>query len=324
MTTAPQWTTTGEPPPIGEEMKQRLADDVRAERLKVSGLRGIAADRDRARLELTEEVRALRSTRPPNSRRWKQLAKHDDAVAAAQTKVEEARRAAQAAEDALQRAPREDANALADWLAGGERGERPQSVVYERQRERDAALLLVEAAVRVLDDALERRLQHVEKHRERMVEDAREDVQGALSAVRDHVAALPELRARQIEARETLQWVASYPEPVVNFGSTASVALGLKAPVQDALGLEVQVEYRRLLSALEADAEALANAYAREVADRLGVGPRRTPASEAMWASDERAKAWGREELERARRLAEWTDPEQLGAEVREIRPEES
>ena len=321
MSTAPRWAT-GELPPIGEEAKQRLAADVRAERLKVGGLRGVSADRDRARLELTEEQRALRSTFPPNTRRWRQLAKHDEAVAAAQVKLDGARTAAQEAEQALQRAPQEDAEALARWLEGGEKGPRPTSAVYELERERNAAQLLVEAAQRVLDDALERRLRHVEKHREKMLRDAREDVESALATIRDHVALLPQLRARLIEARETLAWAACFPGPIASFGSTSAVALGLKAPVEATLGTGVQLAFERLLAALEADADALAHRFAPPVAEKLGAGVQATPLTEAMWSSDERAREWGRQEIERARRLAEWTDPETLGSEVREIRPE--
>ncbi len=54
----------------------------------------------------------------------------------------------QEAEAALARAPEDDARRLADWLAGGEKGERPPASLYERQRDRDAARLLVEAAPR--------------------------------------------------------------------------------------------------------------------------------------------------------------------------------
>jgi hypothetical protein len=39
-----------------------------------------------------------------------------------------------------------------------------------------------------------------------------------------------------------------------------------------------------------------------------------------MWSEDEDYKRWQREERERARRLAEWHDPNKLAAEVREYR----
>jgi hypothetical protein len=48
-----------------------------------------------------------------------------------------------------------------------------------------------------------------------------------------------------------------------------------------------------------------------------------TPANAAMWASDQKAKAWGRAEVERARRIGEYaTNLGSLAEEVRDIRPD--
>jgi hypothetical protein len=49
----------------------------------------------------------------------------------------------------------------------GEKGDRPQPTLPDRERERDACRLLVEAAESELDRALAERLVYVEKHRER-------------------------------------------------------------------------------------------------------------------------------------------------------------
>ncbi len=72
--------------------------------------------------------------------------KLDFAVDRAKQRQDAAGARLQEAEAALARAPEDDARALADWLTRGEKGERPPASVYERQRDRDAAKLIVEAA----------------------------------------------------------------------------------------------------------------------------------------------------------------------------------
>ncbi len=105
--------------------------------------------------------------------------KLDLAVDRAKQRQDAAGARLQEAEAALARAPEDDARALADWLTRGEKGERPPASVYERQRDPDAAKLLVEAALIEVDRALERRLGHIEDNRAKMVEDARRDVDDA-------------------------------------------------------------------------------------------------------------------------------------------------
>lgn len=58
---------------------------------------------------------------------------------------------------------------------------------------------------------------------------------------------------------------------------------------------------------------------------RLGenVDEHLTPADTAMWSSDERAVAWGKAEIVRARGIASYSlDPHQVASEARDLRPE--
>jgi hypothetical protein len=76
-----------------------------------------------------------------------------------------------------------------------------------------------------------------------------------------------------------------------------------------------------VVAALEADAAALAEQLGPTVKEPLCLAPRPTPEDRAMWWDDEDAVAWRKEQVERARRLAEWsTDPDRLAAEVRDDR----
>jgi hypothetical protein len=301
--------------PTGEEAAA-------AERLHVRGLEGLPMNPERARFELSEGERALRGTRPPNGRRWRQLAKIDEQLDRLTQRHEEAVARLHEAERQLTSAPRDDATSLAAWIAKGERGARPAPTVYERQRERDAAKMIAEGFVVEIDRLLEQRLQHVEKHREKMIADARSDLAEKRARILEVARQLPALRAELLEAREQLQWVASYPAPVEGYGFTSSVALGLRQPTERTLGTRGRVEYQGLVGALEADADALAERFHPDVKKRLGTAPDANPTTEAMWDSEVPAE-WKRQQLEHARRVAEYAlDPHAVADEARDYRPD--
>src|SRR5437667_185790 len=65
------------------------------------------------------------------------------------------------AEEALTRAPDGDARRLADWISNGERCERPQPSIYERQIERDAARMVADAVLLEIEKTLDRRVAYV-------------------------------------------------------------------------------------------------------------------------------------------------------------------
>jgi len=267
-----------------------------------------------------DERRALLSSRP-RGRRWRDLAKLDDKLDGLHRRLEDARRNLQEAEQAVQAAPDTDVRTLAAWLSNGERGKRPASTVGEREREREACRLIVEALQLEVDRALEERREHIERHRERMVKDARRDVEDAQGRLAAHISQLPALRETLLAARDSLRWVATFPEQVESYGFPLALALGLREPVKETLGTTARVEYRGVVAALEADAAALAEQLGPTVKERLGLAPRPTPEDRAMWWDDEDAVAWRKEQVERARRLAEWsTDPGRLAAEVRDDR----
>jgi hypothetical protein len=296
---------------------KKLRDEVAAERLYSRGVGHLPLDPERARVELTEEQRAQRNSRP-RTRRWRGLAKLDDKIDKLAHRQADAAASLQRVEESLRRAPEDDAHTLASWLAGGEKGDRPAASLYERERERDAARLLLDAIAVELDDALAERLAYIEKHRARMLEDAQRDVAEARDALLGHVRGLHELRDVLLTARETLAWAATYPEPVDAYGFPNALALGLRTPVERTLHTTARVEYGSVVSALEEDAKALADAHAEAVKERLGTAGPRTPLREAMWDSDPDMQTFKREELERARRLAEFHDPDKLAAEVRD------
>ena len=211
---------------IAQAAGEKLRQEVAADRLHTRSTGSLPLDIDRARTELTEEQRAGRISRP-TSRRWRGLTKLDDKIDQLTLRLDEAQRELQRADERVKSAPEVDARTLADWYASGERGKRPEATLYERQRERDAANLTIEARQRTLDAAIEERFQYIEKHREKMLADARNDVEAKHEQTLAHVRAIPALRQELVEARETLLWVAAYPQQTETFGFPHALALGL-------------------------------------------------------------------------------------------------
>jgi len=228
---SPAW---GDQPDVVEAAVQKLRADVARERLHTRGTGSFLLDQERAKVELTEEERARRSSRP-KSRRWRGLGKFDDKIDELNRKLEDARQERQRAEERVQGAPEADARSLAAWIAGGERGKRPEATLYERQRERDAAQLTLDALQRTLDEALEERLRYVERHRDKMLADAQKDVEARRARLLAHVQELPALRQELLDARDLLTWTATYPDQAEQYGFPTALALGLREPVERTL-----------------------------------------------------------------------------------------
>ncbi|MBA2641520.1 MAG: hypothetical protein H0U82_01170 [Actinobacteria bacterium] len=320
MSRAPAWARDEQQPSVEETGQERMQAEVAADRLHIRGVGHLPLDPAAARFELTEEERALRSSRPRN-RRWKALDKHDAEIARLTQKRADAHARLHEAEEALRQAPERDAETLAAWIAGDERGERPASTAYERQRERDAARLLVEAVTIELDRALERGQSYIEHHRRKMIADARGGLDEKVGKLEAASRQLLALREAALEAREVLEWIASFPEPRESFGFPTATALGLRKPVEETLGTRARVEYASLVQALEGDAQAIRNQFGPVTAKQLGLAEPATPLIEAMWDHDV-DPGWKREQLERARGLLPWTaDPAKLADEAGDFRP---
>jgi len=309
----------GEPPNIAEAANAKMHREIAAQRLHTRGTGRLPLDPAAAALEVTEERRALRSTRP--NRRWRALEKHDEAISRLSRKRDDALARLQEAEQALEQAPDHDARTLAAWFAAGEKGDRPTASLYERERERDAARLLVEAVTIELDRALETRKQHIEDNREKMIEDATGELEAAVGKLRAQSQALAALRQVALEARDVLLWISAFPEHPETYGFATATALGLKAPVERTLGTTARIEFGAMLEALEEDAIAIRSSFGPETASVLGLAEPPTPLTEAMWDADV-DPAWKREQLERARGLLPWSQNQhELANEAADFRP---
>lgn len=322
----PKWTVVRDPTEEDvriEAMAARDAEGVAAERLKTRGVADMPVDRARAEFEVSTEQRVLRASRPAN-RRWRALDKLDQELDRVTRALEAARADLAHAEQQLADAPDADARSLAAWLEAGEKGQQPEATVYERERERNARKLLVDAREHELDRALERRADHITRNREAMLKDARRDVDEARERYLAKVAELPALRQQLVDARATVLWAATFPEVAESFGMPNAVALGLQEPVRRTLGTTALLPWTSLIDAFEADAAALADAFSRDQKKHgLGEPDPRTPLTEAMWDSDPETVAWKKAEFERGKQLVRQGEADEtlLGIEIADQRP---
>src|SRR3954447_14781339 len=174
---------------VGDDFAKKLAADIEQERARVEQERvqerqergkrrawqrvGIeSADPDGQASSWAAETFARLSSRP-RRRRWAELDEFDREVDNLNRRQAEAVGRLREAEAAVERAPDDDARRVADWLAGGEKGDRPTPSLYERQLDREAARMLADGIAAEVQRALEKRAAYVTRNRARLVADAK-------------------------------------------------------------------------------------------------------------------------------------------------------
>jgi hypothetical protein len=190
----------------------------------------------------------------------------------------------------------------------------------DRIVERDGCAAFVDGVALEISKLLSRRVEHVKKHRAKMLDDAHKDVTAARAKYSVAIRGLLGLRAELIEAREVLLWAAVFPDLVEPFGASNNVGLGLASVTRDTLGTNAQLEFGTLLALLERDGEVLAKVAGPQAKKALGTAGPRVPTAEAMWDDEPDMVEWKKVEKERARMLYErdFRDPHLLGEEIRD------
>ena len=161
--------------------------------------RVVASEARPPRVVASEELSAWRRVSPLRAR-WPELVSLDDRV------LELEQRAAALNEetarligDKLNAARVADSDALADWLAGGEKGRRPEPTVPAieaeiKQKTADSDALLV-----ARDRALEEKEEFVQKNRDRLIRESDRATEEAHKQCVDLIAALEEARGELAE-----------------------------------------------------------------------------------------------------------------------------
>jgi hypothetical protein len=252
----------------------------------MTGIGGLAALEDQARHRLS-----------PRKNRWSDVAKFDQRVAELEARRSEIQARLQPLHDQLSNATNTDAQAVATWIANGERGDRPESMepalkkqIAELNREADACVLAV-------GEEHQRKADYVAKHRGRLAKDAQRHVDAAHARVVGLVAELERARDELAANREHELWAHLYPhDAATRPPAMAMLAGGLKAP-GERLGIVQATPVERVHEALVADAGWLKQASTPEQRALLeGRDPRRKGG--AWWGGTEEGKDAERRELQ--------------------------
>jgi ElaB/YqjD/DUF883 family membrane-anchored ribosome-binding protein len=153
-------------------------------------------------------------------------------------------------------ADQSDADAIAAWLAAGETGSRPASVKPRLEQEIADLRRESDGLLRASSDELARKAEYVERHRSRLLKDARRNVERTHAALVAKLDGLPAAREELVLAREAELWALTFGYEGANqMPPLASLAGG-----STKLGLSQSTPIDRLYEALRSDADWLLDA----------------------------------------------------------------
>lgn len=253
----PTWTRP-DGPRLEDAAVARLQRDVAQERLHVRGIAKFHVDPNVTRRELSDEERALRLP-SRGGRRWKGVAAFDERVETIQRKQETLRVEAAMLRAGLATAEQADTERLAGWLDSGGRGDRPEPEVARIEQELERIDQDIRALDRLVDEALDQKVSHVDKHRRKLTREAAAEVERAHRRYTDAQHVLEQARTDLLEARRTQRWAEYYPDGQATTDTIRPPMLagGLLNPVRRTLGITTQLAFDAILAALEADANTL-------------------------------------------------------------------
>ena len=136
----------------------------------------------------------------PRRSRWPELHAFDERLAEIDARQARANDELAELRERLAQAKREDSQALADWIAAGEKGARPEPTVPKLERriaEREADR---DAANAASDRVLKEKAAFVERHRKRLVQEADRATQDAAVRYTAAIRARPASRRRALAA----------------------------------------------------------------------------------------------------------------------------
>ena len=236
----------------------------------------------------------------PRKSMWPELKEHDQRVTELQARQTDTEARLHDLRERRLNAPDADAQAAAAWEMDGRKGSRPESTVErldakiaDAERERDG----VAAAV---DHALEQRGRFMEKNGDRLAGVAGQQGDVVLKELLDLFDQIVQKRGELDELRAAETWARLFPhEQATREPMTRLLGGGLKH-VMEPLGLNVQIDYAKVIETLTADAKWVRNAAASNEQRALleGRDPRRPSGS--AWADSDEARAERKAELEAA------------------------
>ncbi len=273
-------------------------------------------DRDGLPTDLaTAETSALRSLSPRRNR-WPEILKFDERVAELQQRQTGIAEAMGELREKLRLAPAADTDALATWIASGERGPRPEATATGIEDQVTRAEADYSALTRATEAVLAEKATYVERHRVKLVQQADRSTEAAHRRVNELIDQLAAAREELADQRQSALWAALFP--AAEAGQSAGVHLvagGLRAPVEQALGLTAQVEMTRLIDLLRTDADVMKTVQTRSQRAALDGADAHQADDDDFWIETEAGRKLDRErerERERTRKqrvLSALADP---------------
>jgi hypothetical protein len=234
----------------------------------------------------------------PGRNRWPAVAEFDQRVAELEMRQAEIHRRIGELGEKLLNAPSRDAQALAAWQLNGEKGPRPEPTAPGIKEELERRQLEWESFNAAVASVLAEKVEHVEKHRKRLVREVDDHVERARTRYLELVDQLAEARQDLYGLRRAAVWARLYPAEQSTREVADTFAGQRKRPLA-AMGLTGPVAADRVLDGLRADAEWLAEAATDEQKLAIaGIDPRTPP--NTRWDRTEEGQQWQRDERQRA------------------------
>jgi hypothetical protein len=233
----------------------------------------------------------------PRKNRWAEVRQFDDKVAEYERRRAEISDRLDPLQHQLALADQTDADAVAEWIANGGKGFRPESV--KPQLEQEVADLRREDAglVRAASVELERKEEFVAAHRARLTTLAHQRVKRAHADLVERLDGLPSSREELVAAREEQLWAMTFGSEDANQMPQLSHLAGGDARVGKRLGLSSVTPVERLYEALRADAAWLTDAISAEQRKALGD---HDETSSAVWTDTDQGREWQRQQAAEA------------------------
>jgi hypothetical protein len=283
-----------------DELEDRL--DAHAARLRTNQVEGIAQAGLPA--DLVQAEASVWKWFTPGHARWPEVQRFDERLA----EMEMTRAAVQddiaRLGEELRNAPSRDAERLAEWQLGGQKGPRPERRVPTLERQLEERRAEHDGVVRAAERVADEKVAYVAKHRKRLTKEAREAVEAKHSEYVHLVDLIENVRAELHELRRLEVWAHLYPSEVLGRSARDTFAGGRKRPLT-AMGLTAEIQPGPVFAALRVDADFAADAASPE--QRLAMEGRsgRTP-PDTHWTNTPEGQAWVQGEVAKAQRAKEW------------------
>lgn len=242
-----------------------------------------------------EEESALRRLSPLRNR-WPELAELDRRVAELEQRAAAASEELRMVMEERNAAPEHDARTHADWIAAGEKGDKPASSRLELDARIEELEIERDGLLAAAGQVLEQKVAFVQRHRGRLVKDADAHVTKLRERFEQLVGDLAATRGELLESRQTAVWARTFPARAAGAAIPATMAGGRRRVLEQA-GIAGQLDPERLWALLRADVETLSTAVTAEQAEAMGAKRE----DEAVWLGTDEGREAERKETQQRR-----------------------